>query len=45
MNSGCDDLFYNFDGRWLKGSIREIRACGVVHVELWSMYLGFDMTW
>ncbi|KEH42032.1 hypothetical protein MTR_1g060080 [Medicago truncatula] len=37
MNSGCDDLFHNFDGKWLKGSMRKIGACDVVHVELCSM--------
>ena len=44
-NSGCGGLFRCSDGRWLKGYIKKVGVCDVLHAELWGMYLGLDMAW
>jgi hypothetical protein len=36
--AGCEGLFQNSNGRWLKGYIQKIGACDALHVEIWGMY-------
>ena len=43
-SSSCGGLFRSSDGRWLKGYIRKVGVCDALHVELWGMYLGLEMT-
>jgi len=41
---GCGWLFCNSDGRWLMRFSRKIGVCDALHVEIWGLYLGLDMT-
>jgi hypothetical protein len=41
---GHGDLLRDSDGRWLKGYARKIGMCDTLHVEMWRMFFGIDLT-
>lgn len=36
--AGCVGLFWDSDGRWLKGYEEKIEACDAVHAKMWGLY-------
>lgn len=41
--SGCEGLFRNDDGWWIKGYTNKIDSCDALHAQMWGLYLSLDM--
>jgi ribonuclease HI len=41
--SGCGDLLRDSSGNCLNSYARKIGSYGVLHAEMWGMYIGMDM--
>ena len=41
--AGCGGLFWNSEGRWIKGYARKIGTCDALSAEMWGMYLGIQL--
>jgi len=42
---GCDGLFRNSDGGWIKGYSQKVGTCDALCVEIWRMYLKMQPAW
>lgn len=45
QDAGCEGLFRNADGQWIKCFTYHIGTCSALSAKLWGIYVGLLMAW